>query len=392
MAETNPPGWLQNAGATHTAAEMRSYIGAIIGPAVSAGSLVAAGGVSPFLGNKLQVTQTGSPSMNVIVKSGAAWIPGSENGLQGPYGVMNDGDVTLAIAANGSGLARIDGVFFKVQDSQYSGAVNSSSLVVVTGTPSGSPTAPAAPANSIRLANVAVANGAATIVTANITDTRPWMYDRAAPDVQTYTGSTTWTKPDGVRFVTVRVQGSGGAGGGAAAASASQHSVGSGGGAGAYAESTLDATTLAATVAITVGAGGAGVSGAPGNNGNPSSFGSSVVAAGGTGGTTTATSAAAFGVQGSSGGSASAGQIQVKGGDGTAAWGNANFGFGGNGGNAPLGTGGTGRASGSNGQALAGANGGGYGGGGGGALSTSGGAAAAGGNGSGGVVIVVSYY
>jgi hypothetical protein len=43
---------------------------------------------------------------------------------------------------------------------------------VVAGTPAGSPSAPATPANSISLATIAVAAGATTIVTANITDTR----------------------------------------------------------------------------------------------------------------------------------------------------------------------------------------------------------------------------
>jgi hypothetical protein len=88
---------------------------------------------------------------------------------------LNDADVTLSVSAAHPTLPRIDIVAFKVQDSQYSGATNSCSLVVVTGTAAGSPTAPAAPANSIVLANIAVAAAVTSIVNANITDKRTWL-------------------------------------------------------------------------------------------------------------------------------------------------------------------------------------------------------------------------
>ena len=169
MAATNPPGWLQNAGATHTAQQQRDYIGALLTGNNVTTATIPRGGVSRGIGNALQVTQTGSPSMAIIVKSGAAWVPGSENASQGVYGVWNDADVTISIAAAHATLARIDIVCFKVQDTQYSGASNTSSLVVVTGTPAGSPVAPAAPANSLTLANVAVGAAVSSIVNANIT-------------------------------------------------------------------------------------------------------------------------------------------------------------------------------------------------------------------------------
>jgi hypothetical protein len=175
VAEFNPPGWLQNAGATHTAAQIRNYVAGLAGGASASAALTSRGGVNISLGNKLVVTQTGSPSMAVLVRSGVAWVPGSEAGSQGAYGVLNDADVTLSITAAHPTLPRIDIVAFKVQDTQYSGATNSCSLVVVTGTAAGSPTAPAAPANSIVLANVAIAAAVSSIVNANITDKRVWL-------------------------------------------------------------------------------------------------------------------------------------------------------------------------------------------------------------------------
>lgn len=175
MTELNPCGFLQNAGTTHTAEQMRDWHGLISAGSVSSLSLIPRGGINPVLGNALSVTQTGSPSMAVVIKSGFALIPGTEGSKQGVYSVGNDADVTLSITAAHPTLPRIDIVCFKVQDTAYSGGVNSSSLVVVTGTAAASPAAPAAPANSLTMAQVAVAAAATTIVNANITDTRYYL-------------------------------------------------------------------------------------------------------------------------------------------------------------------------------------------------------------------------
>ena len=58
-------------------------------------------------------------------------------------------------------------------DDQYSGASHIGQIVVVTGTPAGSPSAPATPKNSLVLAHIAVGASVTSIVTANITDFRP---------------------------------------------------------------------------------------------------------------------------------------------------------------------------------------------------------------------------
>lgn len=121
---------------------------------------------------ELQVTQTGTPSMAVLVAAGHGWVDGTESGNQGAYHAFNDAAVTLTIAASDPTNPRKDLVVLKVQDAAYSGATNAASLAVVTGTPAASPSEPAVPANAIVLALVDVAAGVTSIINANITDRR----------------------------------------------------------------------------------------------------------------------------------------------------------------------------------------------------------------------------
>lgn len=139
-----------------------------------------------------------------------------------------------------------------------------------------------------------------------------------AMDVQVFTSNGTWFKPNKARVVQIKCVGGGGAAGGAPATGASQVSGGGGGQGGAYAESWFDASTLASSVAVTVGAGGASVSGADGGSGATSSFGGLVSAAGGSGGFAGASGGTNFKTPGGAGSQAMTGQIQVKGDDGGA--------------------------------------------------------------------------
>jgi hypothetical protein len=175
MTVINPPGFLQNVGATHTAEQTRNWVNGWASGAASSTSLVPRGGVNPALGNELLVTQTGSPSMAVIVKSGSAMVSGTLGSKQGMYSVMNDADVTLAISAAHATLNRIDSVVFKIEDQVYSGSNNTSSLVVVTGTPAGSPSPPTLPDNCIELARVSVVALDTSITNGEITDTRRYV-------------------------------------------------------------------------------------------------------------------------------------------------------------------------------------------------------------------------
>jgi hypothetical protein len=97
--------------------------------------------------------------------------------------------------------------------------------------------------------------------------------DIGLTSVQVFTGSTTWNRPAGVRFIHVQVVGGGGGGSG----------HGEGGGSGGYSERILNVESIS-SVSVTIGGevGGSFYSGA-GGNGNASSFGPYLSASGGYG-------------------------------------------------------------------------------------------------------------
>lgn len=106
-------------------------------------------------------------------------------------------------------------------------------------------------------------------------------FPNTQPNVVYFTTSGTWTKPAGLRYVVVQLQGGGGAGGGVpAGATFSNSFIGGGGGAGSYIECLIPASSLGATVNVTVGAGGVGVSAGNGGSGAASSFGTSSASGG----------------------------------------------------------------------------------------------------------------
>lgn len=175
MAAVNPPGFLQNAGATHTAEITRAAIMGLLSNVVAGSTLPPRGGVHPTMGGVFAITQNGSPNMSVNVASGFAIIPGTEGSKQSGYAVINDAIVNVAIAASNPSLPRIDLIALKVQDSFYSGATDAWSIVAITGTAAGSPVAPALPANAIKIAQIAVGAAVTSIVTGNITDSRPYI-------------------------------------------------------------------------------------------------------------------------------------------------------------------------------------------------------------------------
>lgn len=131
----------------------------------------------------LDVTQraAGGANMSVDVAAGSAWVKGTFTARQGMYHVYNDAVANLTIAANASGNPRIDQIVARVYDSIDGGnAQDTGTIEVVQGTATAGATldnrsgAAALPGTSIRLADVLVANGAASITNANIRDRRPW--------------------------------------------------------------------------------------------------------------------------------------------------------------------------------------------------------------------------
>lgn len=199
--------------------------------------------------------------------------------------------------------------------------------------------------------------------------------------VYTTTGTSTWTKPDNIEYISLWVCAGGGGGGGGTAAGVS----GAGGGGGGCAFEILDSTELAATSSIIVtvatgGTAGAGTGGT-GGTGGTSSLGTFVSCTGGTGGSGTQTNA------GGTGGTCTGGDLNLTGNAGGGD--EADGASGGHGGGSFFGGGGVGgnnEASGGAGQN--------YGGGGGGHANRVGGAGAdqAGGVGGQGVVMITEYY
>ncbi len=101
----------------------------------------------------------------------------------------------------------------------------------------------------------------------------------AAPVVDTFNSSGTWTKPSTGTMARIQVW----SGGGGGARGATGEAVAYGGGGGGYVELQVPLSTLGATVTVTVGAGGTGRTGSTGNGtaGGNSSFGSIAVVVGG---------------------------------------------------------------------------------------------------------------
>lgn len=134
--------------------------------------------------------------------------------------------------------------------------------------------------------------------------------------IQTFTASGTWTKPAGLLFAVVEVQGPGGGSGGCSAAS-SNIGIGGGSGGGGYAKKLYMASELSATETVTIGAVGTG--GAAGNNsgtaGGNSVF-KAITANGGALGAGDTASTAAAALLGGAGGTATGGDVNISGGSG----------------------------------------------------------------------------
>jgi hypothetical protein len=154
-----------------------------------------------------------------------------------------------------------------VYDAQYSGGTNQATLEIVTGTPAPSPVLPAAPNNTITLAQISVAANATSVVNANILDLRT-LYTRNSPvpTPLTYTanGSVTAAQAAGARALHIEGCNGGGGAGGTAATGAATVAVGTSACGAPSAIKTIATAGLTFPLQVNVGAAGAG--GAAGAN------------------------------------------------------------------------------------------------------------------------------
>ena len=208
-------------------------------------------------------------------------------------------------------------------------------------------------------------------------------------NVQTFTTSGTYTPTAGMIYCLVEVVGGGGGGGGVPTTTLTDCASAGGGGAGGYARGLFSASTIGASQAITIGAGGSasGTGNNPGGNGGTTQVGSLISASGGLGGN--GDPASSYSCQiGGLGGSGTGGDFQTTGNPGGTGFGiAAGFVFGGNGGSSFFGGGGITASFRGNGQ-----DGVSYGGGGGGACNANSGATPySGGSGAPGIVVITEY-
>lgn len=127
-------------------------------------------GVRYGTGDPLKISA--SSGMTLAVNAGIAWVQGTAAANAGMYTGCLDTAGTVTLATSDPTNPRIDNIIVQVTDNGN----NTSTTVVTpqTGTPAASPVAPTLPANSLLLAQVAVAANTSSIVAGNITDKRVW--------------------------------------------------------------------------------------------------------------------------------------------------------------------------------------------------------------------------
>lgn len=169
MATVNPPSYLQNG--SHSALSDRLTISGLLQPGAT--GLVSRGGVrATGDGNGLAVVAAATANNTVVVHAGTCFVPEADG--TGVYACHNDADVTLTVPSASTTQSRRDLVVAQVNDSTFSGSSDNWTLTIVQGTPSsGTPVAPAVPANALALADYLVPASSSTNVTnANINDRR----------------------------------------------------------------------------------------------------------------------------------------------------------------------------------------------------------------------------
>lgn len=166
------PGWCD--GLTLAAQDIRLVdISALLSGAggSSTNQLGIGGGVRPGANGPLLVAA--ATGLSVTVAPGFALIQSSTAANGGTYAACLDTSATLTCQTADSVNARIDSVCVSVVDN---GDATSKALVqIITGTPGGSPSAPALPANSVRLGDITVGANATSLSAGNVADKRTYV-------------------------------------------------------------------------------------------------------------------------------------------------------------------------------------------------------------------------
>jgi hypothetical protein len=173
MAPVNPPSWQQTG--SYPARLDRLTIAGLLTPAASVGPIAARSGVRPAAtGAAMGVIQRSPADMLVTVNPGTVFIA-AVSPVGGVYVCHNDDIFDVTIAAADPTLPRKDLVIARVYDAVDDvGSRNEWAIEPVKGTANAVPVAPAAPAGAVVLAQITVPAGVTSIVTANITDVRPY--------------------------------------------------------------------------------------------------------------------------------------------------------------------------------------------------------------------------
>jgi hypothetical protein len=143
-------------------------------------------------------------------------------------------------------------------------------------------------------------------------------------NIVTFTSSGVYNPPQNLLWAQVELVGAGGGGGGAAATGVGQYSAGGGGGGGGYTRAVYPRSSLAPSIAITIGSGGTAGSTAGGNGGigGTTVFGALLIGTGGEGGIGAAAATTSI-CNGGIGGGATGPSITINGSAGGWSWGSS---------------------------------------------------------------------
>ena len=154
--------WLD--GATYNGLLGRTYHVASTFYSTGTSALQVMSGVMPSSG---QLAVTPGSGLAVTVATGACVVANSSGSTYGGYLMTNMSSGSLTVATADTTNPRIDIVCVTVSDLGTS--ASDAFIQIITGTPAASPTAPAAPANSLVLVNITVPANATSLTAANIT-------------------------------------------------------------------------------------------------------------------------------------------------------------------------------------------------------------------------------